>query len=128
MSIPIAFSVYVGKRAVAVVVEEAVGAEIAGDVEIVVAVVIGVAVAHVERPAAQLQAGLFGDIGERAVVVVVEDRDAAAVVGGLKALGEKARAGRYEDIDRLEIGADKKIDLPVAIVIERDGFDGVPVL
>ena len=84
----------IGERAVAVVDEETVGAEIAGDIEIVPAVVVGVAVAEVERPAAELEADLLGHVGERAVVVVVIDGEAAAVVGGLEALRKEARRFR----------------------------------
>ena len=52
---------------------------------------------------------------------------AAAVVGGLEALGEEARGLGAEDVDRLEVAAHEEVDVAVAVVVEGDGGDGVGV-
>jgi len=78
----------VGESSVAVVVEEPVGPEIAGDIQIVEAIVVRIGMAQIESPAAGLQADLLGDIGKRTVSVVVINRYAAAIIGSLKLSGK----------------------------------------
>ena len=102
-----------------VVVIQAVFAEVR-DVEIGPAIVIVIADGDAEAPAFVGDAGLFGHIGERAVVVVVEERGVRG--GGFAAL-------------RFEGGAVDQIDVEPAIVIvieKRDaragGFEDVLLL
>src|SRR5439155_1702051 len=68
-----------------------------------------------------------GDVGERAVAVVVKHLDAAAVVGGFHVLGEKPGRVRMKNIDRLEIAGHKQVHVTVPIVVESDGGDGVEI-
>ncbi len=116
----------------AVVDEEAVGAEVAGDVEVLVAVAVGVAVAEVEGPAALREAGGGGLVGEahaagRVRPQVAVEGHAAAVLGGLEALGEEARRLRLEEVDRLEVGAHEQVEAAVAVGVEGEGGEGVGV-
>src|SRR4029450_7851366 len=104
----------VGEGAVAVVEEEAVGAEVAGHIEVVVAVPVGVGVAEVERPAGEGDAGLAGGVGEATAAVVAPEGEAAAVLGRLEALREEARRLRLEDVDPLEVAADEQVEIAVA--------------
>ena len=107
--------------------EEAVGTEIAGGVEIVEAVVVRVAVAQVERPSAGFHANFFGDIRECPVPVVMKYRDASAVIRRLKALREKSRRFRIEDINGLKVRPDEQVHVTIAVVVERHRGNGVHI-
>ncbi len=61
---------HVGKRAIAVVVVQAVLPQVR-DEEVIEAIVVVVADAHAVCPAGRLQPGLLGDIGEGAVAIVL---------------------------------------------------------
>ena len=118
----------IGKCPVAVIDKEAVSAKIAGHVEVVVAVIVGIGVSEIERPAAQMDANLVGNLGEGAVPVIVKCGDTAAVVGGLKALGEKMGRFGLEDIQGLKVASHEQVHPAVLVVIKGDGGDGVAIL
>ena len=65
------FAGYLAKRAVALVVEEAVEA-VSGDVDVVVSIVVVVADAGALSPAGGGEAGFGGDVGECAIVIVTK--------------------------------------------------------
>ena len=88
---PMASFVTVGEGAVAVVDEEAVGAEIAGDVEVVVAVVVGVGVPEVERPAGEGETGLLGAVREGAVAWLLWNSDRPPPLLAVSKLSGKKR-------------------------------------
>ena len=106
------------KRSVALVVEEAVLA-VAGDVEVVEAVVVIVADAGALAPTGREEAGLGGDVGEGAVVVVVEE-----MVGGFCCCRGRSRSSEFASVDEEDVGP------AVAVVVEdgdagAGGFDDV---
>ncbi len=84
--------------------------------------------AEIQHPTAGLQPGFFGDVRESAIPIVVEQGDAAAIVGGLEAFRKKSRRLGFEEADGLEVGADEEIHVTVVVVVERDGCDRVQVL
>src|SRR3954447_17570086 len=103
VSIPMAASVSSLKVPVVEVVEEAIGAEIASDVEVVPAVVVRVRVTEAEGPTALFETALARDTPEGAVPVIAVEDAAAAVIGGLEAFRKRPRSVGLEEVDRLEI-------------------------
>src|SRR5206468_2461427 len=74
-----------------------------------------------------LQPDFLGDIGERAVAVVVKGRNAAAVVRRLETFRKKPRRFGIEQVHGLKIVADEQIDEAVVIVIERNRRNRVEI-
>ena len=95
---------HVGKRAVAVIVVKNVAAKV-GDEEIVKAVVVVVADATGLSPAGTSQAGLFGDIGEGAVTIVVKQ-----ITGGIAVPNRRIKAGSVHQ---------KNIEPAVVVIVEQ---------
>jgi hypothetical protein len=96
---------HIGKRAIAVVVEELVAVDV-GDEDVGPAVVIIVADGNAHAVTGAGQPGLFGDVGERQVAVVVEQ-----AVAELRAvLGEPGHGAAVDEVD---------IEQAVAVVIEQ---------
>ena len=69
---------YLFERAVALIVEETVFA-VARYVDVLITVIVIIAHAHALSPSGRYESGLHGDVGEGAVMVVVEE-----MVGGLE--------------------------------------------
>ena len=70
-----------------------VGAVIAGEIDVLPAVVIEVPVADVERPAGMFrEAGLLRRFDEMALSIVLPERDAAAVDGVIEIVRQHVRA------------------------------------
>ena len=122
----------IGEGSVAVVAKEVVGAEVGGDVEVVVAVVIGVGVPEVEGPTGELrQPQLGGDVGEALLAAVGEvvaiDGHAAAIGRVLEALGEEPRRLGIEEVDRSEVVAEEEVRIAVEVIVEGDRQDRVEI-
>ena len=65
---------------------------------------------------------------KRAAALVAEQRQAAAVAGGFEAFREEPGDVGIEVVDCPEVAPDEQIDILIAVVIEGDRGDGVPVV
>ncbi len=126
----------VRERPVAVVDEEAVGAEIGRDVEVVPSVIVGIAVSQIQRPPAEPQTDLVGHVGEGAVSVVVKEQVHEAVVvviegnglDGIRIAIESGGAGHVLEaaipqvFEKLVVAEtrDQQVRAPVIVVIEPE--------
>src|SRR2546423_1281717 len=82
--------------------------------------------ANVEDPSSDLaQARLLRNFLKRSFAGIVPERDAAAIGGVIKIIGQHTRVFKVEQVDRLEIIAEKQIEIAVIVIIERDHSDGV---
>ena len=117
----------VGKGPVAVVCEEPIRSEVAGDVEIAVSIVVRVGMTQIQSPAAQVETGRGRDVRECAVPIVAVDEKPAPVVCGFETLREEARCLGFEDVNILEVAAHEQIEVAVPIVIEGNRGDGIHV-
>ena len=115
----------VGESAVAVVAEAFVRAEIVGEEQILFAVVVVVAVGHVERPTGVTHARLLGDVRKGAVAIVAIEDFGTAIASGLKVLVHDACVFEVEQINGLEIVADVKVKETIVVVVKPDGATAV---
>src|SRR5437764_10514226 len=83
--------------------------------------------AQIKGPAGGADACAFRYIRKSAVAVIVKYNHSAAVVGVLKTFREEPGRAGMEDVDGLEIAANKKINKAIIVVVERNRLDGVHV-
>src|SRR5689334_784729 len=117
----------VRESAVAVIYIKSISAKIIGYIQVLPAIVIGVSVTKVKRPAGSVNADAICYLSERAITVVMKNNDSAAIVGVFKTLRKKPRRTGMENIDRLEVASNEKIDIAVIVIVKGDGLDGVHI-
>src|ERR1041385_281032 len=99
--------------AVAVIYIKSISAKIISDIQVFPAIVIGVSVPEIERPAGGVNADALCNVSKSAVAVVVKNNNATAIVGIFKTLRKKSGGAGMEDIDGLEIAPNEKIDIAI---------------
>ena len=129
--------VRVAEGAVAAVEEQPVGAVVAGQVDVLPAVVVEVGVAGVERPAGVVgEARLLGHLDEAhpmppGSVLASTLRHSVTpppLSASSRLSGSTCGVGQIDQVDRLEIVAEQQVEPAVVVIVEGDGRDRVAEL
>src|SRR5260370_6049589 len=105
---------YLAESAVAIVEVHAVSAVVAGQIDVLQAIVIEIAMADIEGPTGVVgKSGLGSDLDEVAFAVALPKRDAAAITGVVEVVGEPVVGFAIEQVIVLAVFTANPIILPL---------------
>ena len=116
----------IGKRAIAIVKEDLIGAIVAGDVQILITIVVEVPVAQIERPAGEFaETGFVGDVRELAFSVVMPECDSTTIDRVIEVIRQNVGIRQFNQVLGLEVIAEHHVDEAIIVVVEGDRSDSV---
>src|SRR5262249_46359577 len=117
------------KRAVAVVEKNMIGAVVAGNVNVLQAVVVEVAMTKIERPSRDFSEACFvSRLLKCSFARVVPQRDSPAIGSIVQIVWKHMRIFQIQQVDRLEIVGKHQIEVAVVVIVKGNHRDGVSEL